>query len=135
MAKKPVKKPTEKPPSSTVDRQLAQQDQNTAAAKLAGGVLASEIAIRAVGSVMRRSFEKRVISRNYNDHTAKHVVENRSMVHAITAFAATKLATRSVPGALLVGGGLLAKTLFDRGTSKRKSRKAAKKPVASKSED
>ena len=132
MAKKPVTKPSKKPASSTVDSQLAQQGDSTAAAKLAGGVLASEIAIRAVGSVMRRSFEKRVISRNYDDHTAKNVLENRSMVHAITAFAATKLATRSVPGALLVGGGLLAKTLFDRGSERRK---VSKRPPAAKSKD
>jgi hypothetical protein len=33
--------------------------------------------------------------------------------------AATRLATRSIPGALLVGGALLAKTLYD----KRKKRK------------
>jgi hypothetical protein len=35
--------------------------------------------------------------------------------------AATRIATRSIPGALLVGGALLAKTLYDRRKAKREA--------------
>jgi hypothetical protein len=35
-----------------------------------------------------------------------------------------------VPGALLVGGGLLAKTLFDRSISRRKARRRGDKQLA-----
>lgn len=45
----------------------------------------------------------------------------RSLSGLALAAVATRLATRSVPGALVVGGGLVAKALFDR----RKRRKAA----------
>lgn len=43
----------------------------------------------------------------------------RGLLGAGIGIAATRLATRSVPGALLVGGAFLAKTLYD----KRKKRK------------
>ena len=38
----------------------------------------------------------------------------RSIARAIAGAVFTRIATRSVPGALLVGGGLLAKSLYDR---------------------
>jgi hypothetical protein len=41
-----------------------------------------------------------------------------------------RVATRSVPGALLVGGGLLAKTLYDRSISRRKARRRGDKTLA-----
>jgi hypothetical protein len=44
----------------------------------------------------------------------------RGLLGAGLGIAATRLATRSIPGALLVGGALLAKTLYDR----RKERKS-----------
>jgi hypothetical protein len=44
----------------------------------------------------------------------------RGLLGAGLGIAATRIATRSIPGALLVGGALLAKTLYDR----RKERKS-----------
>jgi hypothetical protein len=38
----------------------------------------------------------------------------RGLLGAGLGIAATRIATRSIPGALLVGGALLAKTLYDR---------------------
>ena len=38
----------------------------------------------------------------------------RSIGSALTGAAIARIATRSVPGALIVGGGLLAKSLYDR---------------------
>lgn len=45
---------------------------------------------------------------------AKAIVKGRSMTQTMIGTALARLATRSVPGALVVGGGLLAKTLYDR---------------------
>ncbi len=47
----------------------------------------------------------------------------RSITGKVFAAAASRIALRSVPGAILIGGGLLAKTLHDR----RKARTGAKK--------
>ncbi len=105
------------------------------AAGAATSLLITEIALRSVGRLTRESLEKVVARRRYDAAKAKAIVENRGIVHTLAAYGVTKLATRSVPGALLVGGGLLAKTLYDRSTAKRKSRKAGKSPPVVKSED
>lgn len=42
-----------------------------------------------------------------------------SISRTLAGAALTRLATRSVPGALVVGGGLLAKSLYDRRRAKR----------------
>jgi hypothetical protein len=44
----------------------------------------------------------------------------RSIRSALTGAAITRIATRSVPGALVVGGGLLAKSLYDRRRKRKK---------------
>lgn len=90
----------------------------------ATNVLLTDILLRSVGRIARQTVEKGVLSRSYDSAAAKKIVENRSMIHSLAAYGVTKVATRSVPGALLVGGGLLAKTLFDRSQSKRAARRA-----------
>lgn len=45
---------------------------------------------------------------------AKQKTAGRGATSFVAGMVATKLATRSVPGALLVGGGLLVKHLYDR---------------------
>ncbi len=92
-------------------------------AKLVTGAMASEIVIRSVGSMVRQAFERGVLSRRYDKDTAKKFLDNRSVLHTAAAFGVTKIATRSLPGALLVGTGLVAKTLFDRGKARRTKRK------------
>ena len=89
----------------------------------ATNVLIQDIFLRSVGRIARQTVEKGLLRRRYDPKLAKDIVENRSMVQALAAYGVTKLATRSVPGALLVGGGLLAKTLFDRSQSRRASRR------------
>ena len=44
------------------------------------------------------------------------------------------MATRSVPGALLVGGGLFAKVVFDRSLSRRKSRRRGDEEIERRAE-
>ena len=41
-------------------------------------------------------------------------LHKRSLTKGIAGAAITKIATRSVPGAIVVGGGLIAKALYDR---------------------
>ena len=51
------------------------------------------------------------------------------LVQTLAAYGVTKFATKSVPGALLVGGGLLAKVIFDRSTSRRSSRRKGERAL------
>ena len=52
-------------------------------------------------------------------------MKKRSLTGKIAGVALTRIATRSVPGAIIVGGGMLAKALFDR----RHARKGKQKNV------
>jgi hypothetical protein len=51
-----------------------------------------------------------------------------SLLSGIAGMALVRIATRSVPGAIVVGGGLLAKTLYDR----RREKRAPKAPTSPK---
>ena len=53
-----------------------------------------------------------------SDKTAEQA-PRRTLTRAIAGAAITRIATRSVPGAIVVGGGILAKMLYDRRRAKR----------------
>lgn len=55
---------------------------------------------------------------------AQSKLRGRGLLGAVVGIAVTRVATRSLPGALLVGGGLLAKTLYDK-SQERQARAAA----------
>ena len=57
-------------------------------------------------------------------HLVGKETAGRGMLGAGLGFIATRIATRSVPGAILVGGGLLAKTLYDRKRARDEEKRA-----------
>ncbi len=89
----------------------------------ATNLLIHDILLRSGGRVLRLGLEKGLLRNRYGKSTAKEIVENRSMVQTLASYAVARVATRSVPGAIVVGGGILAKALLDR----RQSRRAAKR--------
>ncbi len=101
----------------------------------ATNILIHDIALRSVGRVARIALEKGLLGKRYGADFAKRAVENRSLLQTVAAYGVTKLATRSVPGALLVGGGLLAKTLYDRSQSRRAARRAGDKALAKQADE
>lgn len=74
----------------------------------------ADVAIRAGGYLARRSVEKGFLAGRYGKQTAHDIVHNKSLKHTLLSTVLARIATRSVPGALLVGGGAVAKTLLDR---------------------
>lgn len=90
----------------------------------ATNLIIHDIMLRSAGRLSRMAVEKAVLGRQYGKQFAKDAVENRSLVQTLAAYGVTKVATRSVPGALVVGTGLALKVLFDRSQSRRKSRRA-----------
>lgn len=135
MAKKPTRAKAAKSPEEAVRQSGQPQDTGRALAGIGANLIVSEILLRTLGRLTRHTLEKAVARRHYGPAKAKSIVEDRSILHTVAAYGVTKLATRSVPGALMVGGGLLAKTLYDRGTAKRKARKTPKDLPGPKSED
>lgn len=88
----------------------------------ATNVIMADVAMRAGSYVLRSAVEKGFLKGRYGKDTASEIVSNRSLKKTLASFALAKLATRSLPGAVIVGGGMVAKTLFDRGRARRARR-------------
>lgn len=99
----------------------------------ATNVLIAEILVRSAGRLARRTMEKGLLKARFEQEQAIAIVEGRGLAHTLVSTTVARVATRSVPGALLVGGGLLAKTLFDRSLSRRKARRRGRKQLAEQS--
>jgi hypothetical protein len=85
-------------------------------------LLIADLAMRGGERLVRLAVERAMLGMKYSDEKASKLVKGRSLVQTLVGTTAMRIATKSVPGALLVGGGLLAKTLYDR----RKSAAAAR---------
>lgn len=85
------------------------------------------------GRLLRNMVERNVLKTKYPPDTAKSIVSGRGMAQTLISTAVARVATRSVPGAIIVGGGLIAKALYDRrkgAEAKEKGKKAVAKRVA-----
>ena len=83
-------------------------------------LILADIALRTGGALLRRGVEKGLIGSKLGSKKAGRVIKGRSMMQTLVGTAIARVATRSVPGAIVLGGGLLAKTHYDR----KRSRKA-----------
>jgi hypothetical protein len=88
----------------------------------ATNLLLADIAIRGGGRLLRHTVERTLLGAKYSPNKARDIVSGRSMFQTLLGTAVARVATRSVPGALLVGGGLLAKTLYDRSKDRAQAR-------------
>ena len=76
-------------------------------------LIIADIALRSGGRLLRHVVERTLLGVTYPPDKARKIVKGRGMVRTLIGTAVARVATRSVPGALLVGGGLLAKTVYD----------------------
>lgn len=77
-------------------------------------LLIADIALRGGGRLLRHAVETTLLGTKYPTDKARNIVKGRGMAQTLIGTAIARVATRSVPGALLVGGGMLAKALYDR---------------------
>lgn len=94
-----------------------------------------DILLRVSGRLVRHTIEKGILANRYGGKSAKAIIENRSLGQAVFGALVARLATRSLPGAAIVGGGLIAKTLFDRSQTKRASRRTGDRSLRKMAED
>ncbi|MET0587724.1 MAG: hypothetical protein ABWZ75_04300 [Novosphingobium sp.] len=80
-----------------------------------------DLVLKAGTRVVRHALERGVLGTKYSPDKARAIVKSRSMTQTLVGTAVARIATGSVPGALVVGGALLAKSLYDM----RKGRQAA----------
>lgn len=85
-------------------------------------LIIADVALRGGGRLLRHIVERTLLGVKYTPEKARDIVKGRSMAQSLVGTAVARIATRSVPGALLVGGGLLAKALYDRSQKRSKAR-------------
>jgi|GEM_PF-2128917 len=85
-------------------------------------LLIADIVLRGSAVLARRFVEHRLLKNKYGGETAEEVLASQPKAVAATAILLSRVATNSTPGALLVGGGILAKSLFDRAGAYRRER-------------
>ncbi len=83
----------------------------------ATNLLIADIVLRGASSLFRKQAEKGIVKTSEDEQGARDMLDGRGILTTLALYGASKLATRSVPGLAIVAGGLLAKTLYDRGKS------------------
>ena len=96
----------------------------------ATNLLIMDIAMRGASMVAGRAIQRVLLGARYDPDKAADIVKGRSLVQSMAATGAARMATRSVPGLLLVTGGLLAKTLLDRSLRPRDARRKGDRQLA-----
>lgn len=94
----------------------------------ATNLLLADIALRGGGALLKRAVEAGLLGAvGKGTGTVKGTVKGSSLGRNLVGTMLVRVATRSVPGALIVGGGLLAKTLYDRKRSRAAAQQGADK--------
>lgn len=74
----------------------------------------ADVALRSGSMLARRAVERALLGSRYAPRKARAILKGRTLGETLLHTAIAKVATRSVPGMIVVGGALLAKTLYDR---------------------
>ncbi|MEL7189964.1 MAG: hypothetical protein AAGK17_10470 [Pseudomonadota bacterium] len=81
--------------------------------------------VSGAGQILLDQLEKRMVIAAYDPDKARDLVDGRTIIKSLALYGASKLATRSVPGLAVVAGGMLIKTLYDRGRTVQQARQSA----------
>jgi hypothetical protein len=94
----------------------------------ATNLVIADILVRGVSYVLRDKVERSVARAGYGDEEkARELVDGRTIATSLTLYGASKLATRSPFGLGVVTTALVAKTLYDRGKSRQRRKRAEKR--------
>ncbi|OCC23661.1 hypothetical protein MB02_10880 [Croceicoccus estronivorus] len=91
-------------------------------------LLIGDILMRGGTTLARLAIEKALVRSRYNPQAAKQILASQTLGRRIFSANASRLATRSLPGALLIGTGLMAKALLDRARARRRAKEAPASP-------
>ena len=96
----------------------------------ATNLLILDVAVRGASLVAGRAMERALLRTRYQREKAHDIIKGRSMMSSLAATGVARVATRSVPGFLLVTGGLFAKAVIDRSLSRRESVRRGERRLA-----
>lgn len=103
--------------------------------KAVANILLLDIVLRTGLLLGRRQIEKSLLQRNFTRLQARRIVNGRPLKKSLLSYVASRIASQSVPGAMLVGGGIIAKLMIDaRRSAKKPDGDAAKMPAELKDE-
>lgn len=85
----------------------------------ASNLIMANAIVRTGSILLRKAVDKRMLRGRYGKDTAESAVENQGLGSTLTSLALAKMAARSSTGAIVVGSGMLAKTLYDRRQAKK----------------
>lgn len=80
----------------------------------ATNLVIADIALRTGTTLARRAVERAVLGASYSPRKAKSILRGRTVSETLLHGALARVALGSVPGAIFIGGALVAKTLYDR---------------------
>ena len=87
----------------------------------ATNLLIADIIISGASTLLRKNIDKKVEqAKSEENDNAPDVVDGRTLITTLGLYGASKLATRSARGLAMVTGGLVLKTLYDRGKARQK---------------
>lgn len=89
----------------------------------ATNLLIADIVLRGASSLFRKRVEDGMVKTSDNEQQARDIIDGRGILTTLALYGASKLATRSPVGLGIVAGGLVLKTLYDRGKSLEKAEK------------
>ena len=92
-------------------------------------IILADVAMRMGSYLLRGAVERSFLKGRYGKQTAKHIVKNRGIGQTLASVAIAKFATRSVPGAVIVTGGMAAKVLLDQRKARRSARREGDKEL------
>ena len=96
-------------------------------------LLITDLLLRGGGRLLKNVVERSVLGASFSSAKAKKIVKGRSMTQTLVGTALARIATKSVPGAIVVGGSVLAKALYERrrkGASAQKGEEQATEQAA-----
>lgn len=80
--------------------------------------LIADVLVDGVGKLARQVLQQRSAIAPYNPDAPRDYSDGRAALSAIAVYGASKLAARGSAGLALVAGGLILKTLYERGKAK-----------------
>ncbi|TCM19012.1 hypothetical protein EDF56_104547 [Novosphingobium sp. PhB165] len=100
----------------------------------ATNLVIADIALRGGAAIARRAVEHALLRQDYAPKKAASILKGRSLGESLVQGLLARVALTSVPGAIVVVGGLAAKTLYDRSRA-RKARARGELALAEMAED
>jgi len=74
----------------------------------------ADVALRSSAVLARRAMERGLLGSRYAPQKARSILKGRTFSETLIHGMIARVAVSSIPGAIIVSGGLIAKTLYDR---------------------